>query len=339
MKKFTDFLVEGTMPSSIDVLAHEVQQALASKEIVKPRYDQLKSGINRIIRNEFEETVTKAYRRGRASDFDDHPEDAMRSLFWETIDSTNGVLSLKNKLAKVKDKQNDVYKAFELFYHTYQPLAQQMKDLQQYVVKTTVKRAEAKAAQQVVMQKKFTDSSSLISILQSHKQEYIEGAAKRADEFVQHLMDVLAKAGWNLNAVAPEPDYKMSRTAYNSAASRRQTYNRLVTQPDHGQPSYLRRSVAKDEPLIVKPNEAGRKHYIEASKAEAAARYDAFIQKMIEKIGKPVENAKLTGSIWTGCQIWVRCVDGEEQIWNTKMIINFSKYQLMFNQFPSRRAK
>lgn len=47
----------------------------------------------------------------------------------------------------------------------------------------------------------------------------------------------------------------------------------------------------------------------------------------------------MSGNIWTGTTLMVTTNDGEEQIWNTQMIINFSKYQKMFNQFPSRRKK
>ena len=60
---------------------------------------------------------------------------------------------------------------------------------------------------------------------------------------------------------------------------------------------------------------------------------------MITKIGKPVTNAKMAGNIWTNAVLTVTTNDGEEQVWNTKMILNFSKYQKMFNQFPSRRKK
>ena len=71
----------------------------------------------------------------------------------------------------------------------------------------------------------------------------------------------------------------------------------------------------------------------------AEASYRDFMHKMITKIGKPVVNAKMTGNIWTSAVLTVNTNDGEEQVWNTKMILNFSKYQKMFNQFPSRRKK
>lgn len=46
--------------------------------------------------------------------------------------------------------------------------------------------------------------------------------------------------------------------------------------------------------------------------------------------------ADMTGNPWHGSTLHVTCVDGEKQSWNTQMIINQSKYQKLFNQFPSR---
>jgi len=79
--------------------------------------------------------------------------------------------------------------------------------------------------------------------------------------------------------------------------------------------------------------------YVELSVKGAEESYRQFIRKMIAKIGKPVIDAKLTGNIWTNAKLEVTTSEGESKVWNTKMIINFSKYQQMFNQFPTRRAK
>jgi hypothetical protein len=93
------------------------------------------------------------------------------------------------------------------------------------------------------------------------------------------------------------------------------------------------------QPDIREPNPQGIARYVEMSVQGAEASYRDFMHKMITKIGKPVVNAKMTGNIWTSAVLTVNTNDGEEQVWNTKMILNFSKYQKMFNQFPSRRKK
>jgi hypothetical protein len=93
------------------------------------------------------------------------------------------------------------------------------------------------------------------------------------------------------------------------------------------------------DPYIVKANQVMIDRYIELNVKGAEDAYKNFMGKMIEKIGKPVVDAKMTGNIWTNATLHVTTDDGEEQVWSTQMIINFSKYQTMFNQFPSRRKK
>jgi hypothetical protein len=51
----------------------------------------------------------------------------------------------------------------------------------------------------------------------------------------------------------------------------------------------------------------------------------AWVAKMIDKIGKTVAKAKMVGSPWTGSTLSVPTHDGEEQVWDNKMIINQSK--------------
>jgi hypothetical protein len=139
---------------------------------------------------------------------------------------------------------------------------------------------------------------------------------------------VLKSAGWDLEKVAPRvkngssEDYKMAeaKRALYTAITKEKSSNRKPSEPD-----------------IREPNQAMINHYIKQNVQAAEDDYRAFMQKMIDKIGKPVVKAKMTGSIWTNALITVETNDGEEQAWNTQMIINFSKYQKMFNQFPSRR--
>jgi hypothetical protein len=95
----------------------------------------------------------------------------------------------------------------------------------------------------------------------------------------------------------------------------------------------------RDEPHTVAPDRSKIEHYVKLNVQGAEDAYRGFMQKMIEKIGKPVIDAKMTGSIWTNAVLTVTTDDGDQQVWSTKMIINFSKYNKMFNQFPSRRKK
>lgn len=78
-------------------------------------------------------------------------------------------------------------------------------------------------------------------------------------------------------------------------------------------------------------------HHLDATWQMASGSYDAYVHKMIEKIGKPVSGASVRGNPWSGSTLDVTCTDGETQVWSTKMIINVSVLGKLFNQFPSRR--
>jgi hypothetical protein len=90
---------------------------------------------------------------------------------------------------------------------------------------------------------------------------------------------------------------------------------------------------------IRKPSEAKLEKYVKANVDAAHQDYMAWVNKMTKKIGKGVKRAHISGSPWTGSTLDVTTNDGEEQIWTTHMIINYSKYNKAFNQFPSRRKK
>jgi hypothetical protein len=71
----------------------------------------------------------------------------------------------------------------------------------------------------------------------------------------------------------------------------------------------------------------------------AAADYDAFVIKLVKKIGE-VKKAELHGNhVWGYSTLIVTIPDGEVQAWKTQQIVNHSKLGKPFNQWPTRRMK
>jgi hypothetical protein len=161
--------------------------------------------------------------------------------------------------------------------------------------------------------------------------EYIAMAEKRAKDFVDDKLETLKKHDMDLNKVAPMPNSRMGASEYKTAQAKRDLY-RSITKS-------TKNSIRQGEPDIREPNKAMIDRYIEMNKKGAEDAYRNFMEKMIQKIGKPVVDAKMKGNIWTNAILTVTTDDNEEQVWHTQMILNFSKYQKMFNQFPSRRKK
>jgi hypothetical protein len=233
---------------------------------------------------------------------------------------------LKNKLAKVKkNKEYPLFKAAQAFYDKWSPLAAKFKELKEKIVTTTQKREVEKEKKETVMRQRFTDSASLIKVLTQHLQEFKDRAAKYAGEQYDENVSALKKVGGELEKLAPRGKSNDTKSEYSSKTAKRQWFMRW-TQAD-----------TKHE--IFTGTVGLRKKFVDEAEKGAEESYMAWVRKMTDKIGKTVQDAKMTGSPWTGSTLHVVTHDGEEQTWNNQMIINQSKYGTLFNQFPSRQVK
>lgn len=325
MKKFSSFISEARMTTVGEITAAIAKHKKAG-EILNPEYQDLGGQARRVFAGDtrhVQELVLKHFREG-----DKTPE--LNDFYYSWPSDSFASLNKSAKLlAKIKGPQyKDVITAGNQVVKTWAPIAADLKELKGKVVKVTQKRAEAKAVAATEMGKKFSDSSSLIKIFESHLQEYKDMAETRAKQFVQDRLDFLKKHDWDLDKAVPRTK---SYNDYKTTEQKRSLLSSL-TKSKHA-------SRRVGEPDIREPDQAKIDHYVKLNVQGAEDAYRSFMQKMIEKIGKPVVDAKMTGNIWTNATLTVTTDDGDQQVWNTKMILNFSKYQKMFNQFPSRRKK
>ena len=332
MESFKKYVTEQAKITNIEGLKSSIEEYKKAGEILNPEYVRLNDSAKMLFRKATDAVQNHALDLLRAARADKEDDTIVNDFYYSISDSFISLGKLqkmadKNKGSSDKHVKSIVTEVNKLIAD-WKPVADSLKDLKGKVVKVTQKRAEVKAAAAVDMGRKFNDSSSLIKIFEDHLEEYKKGAKDRATEFIDRRIEVLKSAGWDLEKVAPRvkngssEDYKMAeaKRALYTAITKAKSSNRKPSEPD-----------------IREPNQAMIDHYIKQNVQAAEDDYRAFMQKMIDKIGKPVVKAKMTGSIWTNALITVETNDGEEQAWNTQMIINFSKYQKMFNQFPSRR--
>lgn len=324
MKSFKNYITEARMTTH-----QEIVDAIAAHkkagEILNPVYQDLGSQARRIFGKDCEhvrELILKHFGSG------DKTEE-LNNLYYDwPYDSFASLGKAEKSLSKVKgSKYNDVVTAANEVIKKWKPVASDLKELKGKVVKVTQKRAEAKEVAAKEMSKKFADSSSLIKVLESHLKEYKDGAEKYAIKFVEDRLNFLKKHDWNLDKAVPRDRY-----GYDKSAEQKRNMLKSITK---SKSAYLKHG----EDDIREPNQEMIKRFIDMNVKAAEDSYKSFMQKMIQKIGKPVIDAKMTGNIWTNAILTVTTNDGEQQVWETKMIINFSKYQQMFNQFPSRRKK
>lgn len=231
---------------------------------------------------------------------------------------------LRKALDAAKNKYPDIYSAGMAYLAVWEPIAEKIKTVKGKTVKVTTKRAETKAKEAKAYERKKIDAKAMVKALEGHRSEYVREAKLRAAKHVEAVLKNIAKYDWNLSKYSPNS----SRSVEGKI---RMNLARSLTTPVKSS-----RTMREDE--IVKRNPAGEKRFIDNAVKMAEDNFDAFVAKMVLKVG-PVIDAKMTGTIWTNCNLTVTTDKGETEVWTTKAILNFSKYGKMFNQFPTRKKK
>jgi len=191
-----------------------------------------------------------------------------------------------------------------------------------YVAGTT---AEAYAAQ-------LASAEPVGLALHPLKESAVTHADKVAREYVNRLLAKLAEHGMDINAVAPYPDsYRDGRDEYMRKQAVRHAYN-SVTRTAPGQGNTYRAKVE-----IVEACAEYIERFVHNARRGAAFEYDAFICKMVMKIGAGCTEANISGDhVWSYSILRVQ-VDGEWQSWKTQQIVNYSKFGVPYAQWPSRQ--
>lgn len=164
------------------------------------------------------------------------------------------------------------------------------------------------------------------------KGDAVAAASAEAREFIEKVRKELEEANWDINVAAPYPRYN-DYSNYKVMREKHNTYLRLVENAEEGY-----RSRRPGEPHIVKMSEKGMDWYINHREQAAAIYYDAFIVKMVNKIGD-CDKVKVEGNhVWSFSMLTVNKGDVVE-FWKTQQIYNCSKFGVYFPQWPSRKVK
>lgn len=161
--------------------------------------------------------------------------------------------------------------------------------------------------------------------------EAIERAEADARDHVARLVGALEAAGWNLDAVAPRPNsLRDSREKYLSAQRRRGQFSAVTT--------FVAATSRYGEPELRARCPEREARFIEAAKEAAGVQYDAFVAKLVEKVGA-CDAAAISGSHVWGHSILTVTKGDQVEKWKTQQIVNVSKLGTLFNQWPSRKMR
>jgi hypothetical protein len=166
------------------------------------------------------------------------------------------------------------------------------------------------------------------------KADAMNRAEEQATQLIERVRAELEAAGNDAQLAAPFPkSFNMDRASYMQAKAKYELFRRLTLSADgaasrrHGAP----------EPRVMSPPAAAA--LIAEFRESAAASYEAYVAKLVAKIG-PVQAATLAGAaLWGYSELTVTTEAGELQKWRTQMILNVSVLGKLFNQWPTRRVK
>lgn len=170
--------------------------------------------------------------------------------------------------------------------------------------------------------------------LHSAKADAVKDAGEQARAYVARVREDLIAHGWDINAAAP---YPWGRRDFQSDLARaKSTAYGSLTKDDPAKGYQSRRP--NNDPIFVVMDDERIARFVENAEREAALYYDAFIVKMVAKVGE-CESAAIDGShVWAHSILTVTKRQGVER-WHTQQITNTSKLGLRFPQWPSRLLK
>lgn len=170
------------------------------------------------------------------------------------------------------------------------------------------------------------------------KAEAVSHAAEAARKTVAEVRQELIANGWDINACAPYPSSRVNMREWERATARAKY--QLFHSVAKSDPAKGYQSSRENEPHYVIMNDEGISRYVEFAERGAAFQYDAFVIKLVTKIGEGATGATITGNhIWSYSVLTVTKSNGSTENWKTKQIVNVSKFGRDFYQWPSRLMK
>lgn len=178
----------------------------------------------------------------------------------------------------------------------------------------------------------YNASHPVAVVVEPLRNAAMDKAEQFCREWVAKMLAELAAKNWDLNEVAPYPNsWGMGRIEYKAKTQRYYAFRRITQ-------GTAKHSRSPNSPEPCEANAEGIAKLVADTRENASLQYDAFICKMISKIGD-CEAAELSGShVWGYSFLRITKAEGVET-WKTQQIVNFSKLGTVFNQWPSRKVK
>lgn len=165
----------------------------------------------------------------------------------------------------------------------------------------------------------------------------MDAAEDRARKTIARVTEELAAVGGDRTAAAPYPyhSHKMSQRDADKAKARYSLFSTLTA----ADPAKRSRHGMNDPYWVVMVQEKAEK-FVADARDFAAGQYDAFVAKLVNKIGEHVSAVLEGNHVWGESFLTVTFAgDKAKETWKTQQIWNVSKLGKDFPQWPSRKLK
>ena len=178
------------------------------------------------------------------------------------------------------------------------------------------------------------------------KEEAIARAEKEERKYIAALLANLKAVDWKISKIAPDVDWYQFKKMEQAGTMSREQYDRAVAK--HAQymaycekvqgQTYEVLNTDGHPDLIVAADERKIEDSVLNERRAAHDHYQKFVCKLVKKIGTHVA-ATLDGNhVWGYSYLTVTMPDNTTQVWKTHQIVNRSKFNKLFNQWPSKQV-
>lgn len=180
-----------------------------------------------------------------------------------------------------------------------------------------------------------TNSNPIEAAVAPLKNDAMDAAEQYARKLIEKVREQLKAVDGDMEKAAPYPDsLHASRIVYLAGIQKRTLFSKL-TKTDEKKPHTYR----PHEPNYVVMDSNKVAKFVKEAREDAAAQYEAFIAKLVGKIGDTTEATLRGNHVWSFSFLDITKADGTKETWKTQTIINVSKLGKVFNQWPSRKMK
>lgn len=297
----------------------EINEVIDANEVIVAHAKDLRRYINDFVYAAFDAVISDKYwKLGR---YESLPED-VQALNYELPREARLIASFEKKLNKVKTEHALIAECRALIAEL-QPLADLVAFFKTVEVKATVKRAAVKA-QKIEEVRVASHTDVVYQAVLPLKLMAQDRAELHFRASVRIAAEEILNAGGDLEKLVPIPEGKLTGFQEARINAARRFYVSICNLRNH---RYLTLNDQLVETEVLKV------------RRDAAFQFEAFVSKLNDKINDVTLKAELAGDPWIGSTLTVETKNKGTQVWNTKMIVNVSKYGKVFNQFPTRLAR